>query len=137
MRRPVTIRNPYVDYGAQHPPPWSDEDRVVELVRGYLVAFFEVRKPAEEVSEAPPKRGPGRPRMLRAERLERTTTHRAQAMARVAELVLRDLYPKDSKKAKRECRDRAVAAARAATGVKKKTIRNLMGRKKRDRRRIF
>lgn len=144
--------NAFEQFGRQ--TPWDDHDTVIKEICGILEEVEEYTFPewATEVDvaieegrrgdpshlirlarEGPRPRNRGRPRMSTAERVRKTSTHRAGALVYLAKLILRDNYPK---RTRREIKDCAIEAAAAMTGVNEETIWNYMARSKRHRGRI-
>ena len=143
--------NPFEEFGRGWLPTWRDRDGVIKMVCGCYLKEVEENPPPEVVDleqaiarakqgdiehliRMVRKRGHGkRGPEARAKRMRRTPTHRAAALAYLAELVLRDLYPDQTSA---DIRDRALEAASAMTGVSEDTIANYLRRSKKNRRRL-
>jgi hypothetical protein len=145
-------QNPFEEFGRGWLPTWRDRDGVIKMVCGCYLKEAEENPPPEEVVDLEQavarakqgdvehlirmvrKRGHGkRGPEARAKRMQRTQTHRAAALAYLAKLILRDLYPDQTST---DIRDRAIEAASAMTGVDENRIANYLKRSKKNRRRL-
>jgi hypothetical protein len=144
--------NPFEEFGRGWLPTWRDRDGVIKMVCGCYLKEVEEDPLPEEVTDLKQavaraeqgdveplirmvrKRGHGkRGPEARAKKMRRTKTHRAAALAYLAKLILRDLYPAQTSA---DVRDRAIETASAMTGVGEDTIANYLRRSRKNRRRL-
>ena len=155
MSRIRGAENPFVKFG--RPTPWRDRDAVIEETCRFLKEevpenpFPEEPTELEAAIEAaskgdrshlirlirkkPRKKKRGGQRLSNAERVRRTKTHRAEALAHYAVQVMRDRYP-EARERGSDTRKRALEVASAMTGVRDKTIEGYQSRPRKDRRRL-